>query len=154
MKYVYIAIGILLAAVLAFAVAKKVSPVSWDWWGDINTTSGVALDGHDPVAYFDVGAPVAGKAEFSLEWGGANWQFSNAANRDAFAADPERYAPQFGGFCSFAVSKGFTAAASPEAWHVAGDKLYVFADENVRDDWVDQLDDGSLEASENNWARR
>ena len=72
----------------------------------------------------------------------------------AFAADPEAYAPQFGGFCSFAVSKGFTADISPDAWHVEDGKLYVFADKNVRDDWVATLGEGSLEASTAKWATR
>ena len=63
-------------------------------------------------------------------------------------------APQFGGFCAFAVSKGFTADPTPEAWHIEDGKLYVFADQNVRDDWVATLAEGSLERSQKNWAKR
>lgn len=154
MKYLYIAIGVVLAIVLAFAVVKKVSPVAWGWWGETNTAAGVALKSYDPVAYFDAGEAIAGSSEFRHEWGGAVWHFSSAANRDAFAADPARFSPQFGGFCSFAMSKGFTADIAPDAWHIADGSLYIFADQNVRDDWVAQLDEGSLEDSKRHWARR
>ena len=71
-----------------------------------------------------------------------------------FSADPETYAPQFGGFCSFAVSKGFTADIMADAWHIEDEKLYVFADINVRDEWVRTIGEGSLEKSTTNWAKR
>lgn len=154
MKYVYIGTAVLLVVVLAFAIVKKVSPVGWGLWGQTNTSDGLVLRGYDPIAYFDEGKPVEGSSEHRYDWAGGTWQFANAKNRDLFAADPERYAPQFGSFCSFAVSKGFTANSSPEAWHIHEDKLYVFMDENVRDDWVAGLPDGSLNRSESSWAKR
>ena len=137
-----------------FAVTKKVSPVSWGWWGEVNASSGLALKGYDPVAYFEAAKPTAGDSQFSYEWSGATWQFSSAANRDLFAQSPEAYMPQFGGFCSFAVGKGVTADISPDAWHIDSGNLYLFADKNVRDEWVDKLDEGSLDASVENWSKR
>lgn len=154
MKYVYIAVAVIVVLVITFAVVKKVSPVGWGLWGTTNTSSGVALHGYDPVSYVAAGAPNRGSAEFTHEWADATWQFASAENRDRFSADPARYAPQFGGFCSFAVSKGFTADSDPEAWYVKDNQLYVFADQNVRDDWVSGLDDGNLAASRSNWEKR
>ena len=95
-----------------------------------------------------------GNSEFTVTWDDADWQFASAENMMLFEQDPEAYAPQFGGFCSFAASKGFTADISPDAWHVHDRKLYVFADKNVQDDWVAGIDDGTLEASIANWDKR
>jgi YHS domain-containing protein len=153
-KWLTIGLVVLVLAIGVFAVTKKVSPVSWGWWGDVNTSSGLALQGYDPVAYFEAGTSTPGDSQFTHDWGGATWQFSSARNRDLFAETPESYSPQFGGFCSFAVSKGVTADISPSAWHIEGGKLYVFADENVRDDWVNAIDEGSIDASEENWSKR
>ena len=154
MKYVYIGITVIIVLVGSVATVKKVSPVSWGWWGTTNTSSGVALHGHDPVAYFDGAAAELGSADFSHTWADATWHFQSADNRDRFAADPEQYAPRYGSFCAFAMSKGFTAEIDADAWHIENDRLYVFADKNVRDDWVEGLPDGSLEASEKSWAKR
>ena len=154
MKYAGIAVAVIVVAILSFATVKKVSPVGWGFWGTTNTSSGVALHGYDPVAYFEDGSPVSGNDEYTLEWHDATWQFSSAQNRQLFEENPEQYAPQFGGFCAFAVSKGFTADPAPDAWHIADGKLYVFADQNVRDDWVATIDEGSLQQSRDNWAKR
>ena len=154
MKYAGIAVSILIVLIIAFTTVKKVSPVGWGWWGTTNTSSGVAVHGHDPVSYFDQDAPLAGSDEFTHEWADATWKFANAENRDRFAANPEAYAPQFGGFCAFAVSKGFTADPAPDAWHVHDGRLYVFADTNVRDDWVATIGEGSLADSRKNWGTR
>lgn len=153
-KWLAIGIVVLMVLIGGFAVTKKVSPVSWGWWGEVNASSGLALKGYDPVAYFEAGKPTAGDSQFSYEWSGATWQFSSAANRDLFAQSPESYAPQFGGFCSFAVGKGVTADISPDAWRIDSGNLYLFADKNVRDEWVDKLDEGSLDASVENWSKR
>ncbi len=147
-------VGILVIVVGTFATVKKVSPVSWGMWGNYNTASGLALKGYDPVAYIQDSEATAGNSEFTVAWGDANWQFTSAENMTLFEQDPEAYAPQFGGFCSFAASKGFTADISPDAWHVLDGKLYVFADKNVQADWVAGIDDGTLEASNASWEKR
>ena len=154
MKYAGIAVTVLVLAVVAFATVKKVSPVAWGWWGTTNTSSGVTLHGHDPVAYFDQGLAVPGSAEHSYEWRDAVWHFSSAENKQLFAVSPEQFAPEFGSFCAFAVGKGFTAEIMADAWHIEGGKLYVFADKNVRDEWVAGLPEGSLQLSNDNWTRR
>ncbi len=154
MKYLVISISVIIVGIISFASVKKVSPVSWGLWGTTNTSSGIALHGYDPVSYFDDGAAVQGQESFSFEWRDAVWQFSSADNKERFAASPDQFAPQFGGFCAFAVSKGFTADPAPDAWHIEGESLYVFADKDVRDEWVATLLDGSLERSRENWAKR
>jgi hypothetical protein len=154
MKYVYTGIIVIVVLVASFMTVKKVSPVGWGWWGTTNVSAGVALKGSDPVAYFETASTVAGDPAHSYEWADATWQFSSAENRELFAADPARYAPQFGSFCAFAMSKGFTADIDPEAWHIETDQLYVFADQSVRDDWVAGLASGTLTASEENWKKR
>jgi YHS domain-containing protein len=77
----------------------------------------------DPV--YQQAGPVKGSAQFSYEWQGATWLFSSAENRDRFNAEPDRYAPQYGGFCAYAVSKGRTASIDPEAWKIVDGKLYL-----------------------------
>src|SRR5713101_9449198 len=68
---------------------------------------GAAIDGHDPVAYFTKKAAVKGSPEYSYEWAGAKWLFSSAEHRDLFAANPERYAPQYGGYCAYGIASGY-----------------------------------------------
>jgi YHS domain-containing protein len=152
--WILIGVGIVVVLIGAFLVVNKVSPVGWGLWGQYNTSSGVALKGYDPVAYFTDRQPALGKTQFSYDWGGARWLFSTAENRDLFSGNPESYAPQCGGFCSFAVSKGFTADISPDAWHIHDGKLYVFADQDVRDSWVAGVSEGTLATTESNWAKR
>jgi len=154
MKYFAIAVAVIVVVVAGFTTMKTVSPVSWGWWGTTSTSSGIALAGHDPVAYFEQGAATRGEAQFSYEYQDAIWHFSSEDNKERFMESPEIFAPQFGGFCAFAVSKGFTAKPMPEAWHIEDGKLYVFADHNVRDDWVDTINSGSLEDSNRHWAKR
>lgn len=154
MKKLLIVGAVLVVLVIAFATVKRVSPLSWGFWGTTNTTSGVAMQGFDPVSYFSASGPKLGNEENNYAWADAEWHFVSAENRDAFAMDPVRYAPQFGGFCAFAASKGFTAHPAPEAWHIENGQLFVFADANVRDEWVAGLADGSLKRSQDHWAKR
>src|SRR5262245_29362197 len=91
-------LAVLLAALPAFAL----SPVNKSLFG------GVAIDGYDPVAYFTDGKPVEGKKEFQTTWNGATWRFASAEHRDLFVKDPTHYAPQYGGYCAWAVAQNDT----------------------------------------------
>ncbi len=91
----------------------------------VNPSNHLAISGYDPVAYFTQGKPVAGDARFTATYQGATWRFSSAANRDAFVKSPTAYAPQFGGYCALAVSKGATAKTEPENWKIVDGKLYL-----------------------------
>lgn len=96
---------------------------------------GVALRGADPVAFFQEDTHRIGSADFTADWNGAIWHFISAANRDTFVADPDRYAPQYGGYCAFAMSRGAIASSVPEAWTIHEDKLYLNYSVEVRTMW-------------------
>jgi hypothetical protein len=111
---------------------------------------GVALHGYDAVAYFTQGKAVAGSAQFEHTWSGARWRFASAANRDSFATAPEQYAPQFGGYCAWAVSRNYTADIDPEAFAVVNGKLYVNYSSFVQARW--RLDrDANIAKGHANW---
>lgn len=120
--------------------------------GEINSTTfgSVAIDGTDPVAYFQEGRPVEGSSDFEHEWKGATWQFASAENRDLFAADPEAYAPQYGGYCAWAVSQGYTASIDPEAWKIVDGKLYLNYSKGVQSRWAQDIP-GHITAADQNW---
>lgn len=112
--------------------------------------NGLAIGGTDPVAYFTQSEPVPGSAEFSHDWMGATWTFATAENRDVFIADPDRYAPEFGGYCAFAASRGYLAPTIPEAWSIVDDRLYLNATRGVRRRWLRELPD-VIAQGEANW---
>jgi hypothetical protein len=85
----------------------------------------IAIKGYDTVAYFTEGRAVKGSQEFEYEWLDARWRFASAKDRDLFTADPERYAPQYGGFCSGAMASGDMVVGNPEAWAIVDGKLYL-----------------------------
>jgi len=85
--------------------------------------SDLAVSGHDPVAYFTQGKPVKGNSEFSFDYQGVEWRFSSLENMQAFKAAPDEYAPQYGGYCAWAVSQGYTASADPDNWRIVDGKL-------------------------------
>ncbi|MEM6519196.1 MAG: YHS domain-containing (seleno)protein [Cyanobacteria bacterium P01_C01_bin.70] len=110
----------------------------------------VAIAGADPVAYFTEEAYVPGSAEFTHEWSGATWQFASAENRDEFASNPEQYAPQYGGFCAWAVSQGKTAPIEPEAWKIVDGKLYLNYDARIQERWAQDIP-GNIAKADSNW---
>jgi len=97
--------------------------------------NGIAIDGSDAVAYFTENAPVVGDPGISHEWNGATWRFASLANRNAFIAEPQAYAPQYGGYCAFAVSRGYTAETIPEAWKIVDGKLYLNFSRRIQRRW-------------------
>ncbi|MEO0756665.1 MAG: YHS domain-containing (seleno)protein [Cyanobacteria bacterium J06648_16] len=111
---------------------------------------GIAIRGADPVAYFTEGEYVPGAAEFTHDWQGATWQFASAENRDAFAADPEAYAPEYGGFCAWAVSQGQTASIEPTAWKIVDGKLYLNYSDGIQKRWAKDIP-GNIAKADENW---
>lgn len=111
---------------------------------------GIAIDGSDAVAYFTQNAPVLGTAEHSFTWNGAEWRFSSADNLAQFQANPEGFAPQFGGYCAFAVARGYTASTVPEAWTIHDGKLYLNFSRRVRRRWERDIP-GNIVKGEANW---
>ncbi len=117
---------------------------------EIYAEGGIAIDGTDPVAYFTESKPVAGDPAITHDWMGATWQFSTEENRATFAADPEAYAPQFGGYCAWAVAEGYTASTVPEAWTIHDGKLYLNFSRGVRRRWERDIP-GNIARGEGNW---
>lgn len=115
--------------VLLAAVALLASPARTGFAAEavVNTDEQkVAIQGYDTVSYFSPGRPEKGSAENEVVWRGARWWFTTPANRALFAADPLRYAPQFGGFCAGAMAFGQTVKANPEAWTIVDGKLFMY----------------------------
>jgi YHS domain-containing protein len=96
---------------------------------------GAAIEGYDPVAYFTQNKPVKGSTSFSATHLGSTFHFASAANRDAFVADPEKYAPQYGGFCAYAVASGYKAKIEPDAFTIVDGKLYLNYDQSIQRRW-------------------
>src|SRR5437868_1430168 len=112
----------------------------------------VALKGYDPVSYFTAGKPEPGSAEHQASYDGATYWFKNAKHRALFVADPDHYAPQFGGFCAINVSRGEKYEADPDAWAIADGKLYVFGGKAGVPIFQQQTA-GIIEKAGENWAQ-
>ncbi len=123
------------------------SPVFTGWFSD------TAIKGYDPVAYFTEGQALKGKKDLMHRWNDADWLFATAEHRDLFAANPERYAPQYGGYCAYALAvKDALVKVDPEAWTVVNDKLYLNYSTSVRKDWLAKQQDYIVSA-DGNWPR-
>ena len=117
---------------------------------EIYAEGGIAIDGSDAVAYFDGNGPVTGSADFTVDWKGSTWQFASAENAAKFKADPDAYAPQFGGYCAYAASLGYVAPTLPEAWTIYEGKLYLNATLRARELWLKDVP-GNIAKGEANW---
>ncbi|MGH6797274.1 MAG: YHS domain-containing (seleno)protein [Roseiarcus sp.] len=118
--------------------------------GAVNASSGFAIGGYDPVAYFTDGKPAKGSFLYQYRWHDATWLFASAELRDAFTAAPEKYAPQYGGFCAYAVSHNSTADIDPAAWSIVDGKLYLNYNKVVRVLWNQDIP-GHIAAGDKNW---
>jgi len=96
----------------------------------------LALKGYDAVGYFTDGHAQIGSKDFEYDWKGATWRFISAENRDTFAANPERYAPQYGGYSAYGISQGLVADGDPTAWTIYNAKLYLNTSESDRKQWL------------------
>jgi len=137
-----VALAVLLLSFATTALAGKADPVY--------THGGLAIRGYDPVAYHQESQPVKGSLQFSYQWMGATWLFASADNRDRFQAEPERYAPKYGGYCAYAVSKGRTASIDPDAWRIVDGKLYLNYSKGVQKKWEQDVP-GNIQKADTNW---
>jgi YHS domain-containing protein len=112
--------------------------------------NGLAIDGYDPVAYVTEQKPVKGLPEFHAEFRGSTFLFASALHREAFAADPAKYAPQYGGYCAYGMSMGYKATIDPEAFSVVHDTLYLNYSEAVRTRWLSDVS-GHIQQANANW---
>lgn len=98
--------------------------------------SDLAVSGYDTVAYFTEGKPVKGDSDYSFEYKDATWQFSSKAHLALFKANPEKYAPQYGGYCAWAAADGRTASGDPKQWTIIDEKLYLNYNAAVKEEWL------------------
>jgi YHS domain-containing protein len=134
------------AAVLALATVAHVHAEKPAWY----LSGGLALGGYDAVSYFIDSRAVKGEERFEVEWNGARWRFASAEHLERFKAEPARYAPQFGGYCAWAVSRGYTASGDPTAWSVVDGRLYLNYSASVRSMW-EKDKPGNIAKGNANW---
>jgi YHS domain-containing protein len=95
----------------------------------------VAIKGYDAVAYFNAGRALKGSQSFTFRWHGMTWHFATRANRDLFAASPEKYAPQYDGYCAWAMTEARLAKTDPEVWKIIDGKLYLNCSQEAYEKW-------------------
>jgi YHS domain-containing protein len=132
-----------LMVALAAGSARAAEPVN-------TNGSPVALGGYDVVAYFTEGKPAVGQAAHEAEWNGARWRFASAEHRARFLEEPSRYAPRYGGYCAYAVSRGYTARVAPEAWRIVDGALYLNYSRDVQKLWERDVP-GNIRKADDNW---
>ena len=118
--------------------------------GEFYEKNGAAIRGYDPVAYFEGGKPVKGLPEHRAEHRGSVFLFSSTANRDAFVANPRKYAPQYDGFCAFGVAGGYKASVDPAAFTVVDGRLYLNYSKSVQRQWSADIP-GMIAKGNRNW---
>ncbi|MDA0704744.1 MAG: YHS domain-containing (seleno)protein [Proteobacteria bacterium] len=139
-------LGLGLAAVLVAATLAGAGLAA-----EINKTLlGNAIEGFDPVAYHLQAMPVEGSSDFTHDWGGATWRFASAENRDLFAANPEKYAPAYGGYCAYGVTQDALVGIDPDAWSIVNGTLYLNYSKDVQKTWEQDIP-GYLKIADEKW---
>lgn len=113
----------------------------------------LAIEGYDAVAYFSLSKSskaIKGKEEFSDNWGGATWYFSSNENLNTFKTNPEKYIPQYGGYCAYAAARNYLYSVDPNAWTVKNSKLYLNASTGLRRSWLKNAD-SEISKADRNW---
>lgn len=135
---------ILVLGLLVSAFSWSANPIY------INASSKLAIDGYDPVSYFTESKAVEGVADHALNWQGATWHFSSAENKALFESDPEKYAPQYGGYCAYAVSINKLYKIDPHQFTVMNDKLYLNLNHSTLKKWR-KAPEKYIEKANANW---
>jgi YHS domain-containing protein len=113
---------------------------------------GAAIRGYDPVAFFTEGKPVKGDEKYTYEWKEARWLFSSRSNLDQFKLNPEKFAPQYGGYCAYGMADGHKAPTETETWTIVDNKLYFNYNKKVKEFWSKDTK-GMIEKADSNWPR-
>lgn len=117
---------------------------------EINIVDGAAVHGYDVVAYFTEGKPVRGNTAYTAKHEGATYRFNSAGNRDLFAKDPEKYAPEYGGYCAFGTAMGRNFDGDPNAWKIVDGKLYLNLNKDIQARWKTDIP-GFIKGANGNW---
>jgi YHS domain-containing protein len=146
-----IALGVvvvfLISAAVLYAYLRSIGMFASD---PVYANTDGAILGYDPVAYFTDSTATKGVSGYSLDWNGRHWLFASAKHRAMFAANPEKYAPQFGGYCAYAVAHNYTARPDPNAWTITGSRLYLNYDMDTQNKWLADRDN-FIRQAETNW---
>ena len=137
------ALGVVAAATPAYAA----QPATYTPFA-----SNVAVSGYDTVAYFTAGKPTKGDDAIIATYKGATYRFATTQNRDAFLAAPAKYAPQYGGYCAWAVGHGYTAKSDPTAWKIVNGKLYLNYNAEIQQKWIAE-EAALITAGDKNWPK-
>lgn len=143
-KYLYLLNKLPLLILFYSATSLGIDPIY------TSGSSNVAIKGYDTVAYFTEKKPVKGNKTMSAEYNGATWYFSSTHNLDAFISNPEKYVPQYGGYCAYAVSRKTTASINPKAFNVYDGKLYLNYSKGVQKRWLKDLASG-IQKADTHW---
>lgn len=111
-----------------------------------------AIKGYDPVAYFEAGKALKGNKSFTFPWHGMTWHFLTKENRDLFAAMPEKYAPQYDGYCAWAMTEARKAITDPEVWKIVDGKLYLNCSMAAYEKWSKDIP-GNIKKADTNWLK-
>ena len=136
---------LMLVAIAIFSLVSVVSAQK----SAIYAPKGMAVDGYDVVDFFAQGKPVKGSTVYSYQWGGANWLFESKANMELFTKSPEKYAPQYGGYCAYGASQGHKAPVEADTWSIVDGKLYFNYNKSVKEKWVKDQPAYIIEANKN-----
>jgi YHS domain-containing protein len=136
MKSLFIKIAAMVIVCLsANGVVFAALPINTLSGGLFDRQTGIAIRGYDPVAYYLDNKPVKGSEEFSMEWNSAKWLFASKNNLERFKADPEKYAPQYGGYCAYGVAVDNLVSIEPDKFTIINGKLYLNYDSEVQTTW-------------------
>ena len=141
----------ILVILIAFISATSLAQVSKSKSNPINIENGVALQGYDPVAYFD-NQVTKGKIEISTNYKGGTYYFSSEKNQQAFLKNPSHYEPEFGGYCAYGMSEGHQAPVQPEAYTIVNNKLYMNYNLEVKKMWNKEQDE-RIKKAQINWEK-
>lgn len=113
---------------------------------------GLAVHGYDVVAYFTKGQPMVGRAKHSTVYKDATYRFASNGHLDAFKSDPEKYLPQYGGYCAYGVAVGAKFDGDPQLWRIADGKLYLNLNEDIQKTWQKNIP-GYTKKADRNWTK-
>ncbi|MGE0564436.1 MAG: YHS domain-containing (seleno)protein [Pseudolabrys sp.] len=129
--FVRLAVAIAISAIIGGAVTASPALAQTKSYQFNVDDKGLLLRGYDPVAYFTTGKPAKGSDKITASHNGATFHFVSAANRDAFAKEPDKYVPVYGGFCAYGVANGYKVDGDPEVWKIVDGKLYLNINRSV-----------------------
>ncbi len=137
------------AAIIVMSIKLSIGPVGM--WGPVSAKNGIAINGYDTVAYLESGRAEKGVAEFSTQWKGVTWYFASEGRKKSFDAEPEKYAPKFGGYCAKAVTTGLTIVSDPSVFEVRDGQVLLFFVEDAKKDWQKEYTPELLEKADEHW---